>query len=323
MTGGFLTKCKSASGLLIEKNNIFTAVVTGEILDKLLFFEYGWYSVLILKTPGMKKYLPLLISVILLSGCTPSGNDEPERLLKNVSIEYLDFANDFRFPGAQLGYTAAEPYKTLCSFEYKGRQVCKVSGGFKLQTGGTSVATYVYTQVVTDTLVYDGTTVNVYTRPQYSYFTGDKPANPTVYKLNEDGKIVQFTRRDGYQVNYSYNGDIIAEKNAAGDTLRIFYLENNNLVKIIKKYKDSNGIIISVLETLFENYDESPNPLKDKYYLIGAFYRSFSKNNFNSITQNYYVMLADGSSRFLSASVTSVLISYDQNGYPEFGEYIP
>jgi hypothetical protein len=294
----------------------------GKFYKNCFFFEYGWYSVLILKTPGMKRYLPLLISAIIFSGCTTSGNDEPERLLKNVSIEYLDFANDFRFPGAQLGYTAAEPYKTLCSYTYFENKVCKVSGGFKLGTGGSSVNTYVYTQEVTDTIVYDGTTVNVYTRPQYSYFTGDQPANPTVYKLNEDGKIVQFTRRDGYQVNYSYNGDIIAEKNNIGDTLRVFYMENHNLVKIIRNYKDNTGITVSVLETLFEDYDENPNPLRDKSYLVGAFYRSFSKNNFTGITQNYYVKLSDKSLKLLSTSSSSIPVNYDQSGYPEFGEYV-
>ncbi|HNX67328.1 MAG TPA: hypothetical protein PKH02_10630 [Bacteroidales bacterium] len=269
----------------------------------------------------MKNFLPLLTSIIILAGCTSSGNTEPARHLKNVSIEYLDFANDFRYPGAQLGYTAAEPYATVCSYSYTKELVNKVSGGFKLGTGGSSVNTFVYSADVTDTLIYSGTTVNVFTRPEYSYFSGDQPSNPNIYKLNEDGRILQFTRRDGYQVNYTYNGDLIIEKNLSGDTLRVFHMENHNLVRITKNYKDNNGVTVSVLETLFEDFDENPNPLKDKYFLVGAFYRSFSKNNFSGITQNYYVKLTNGTLKLLSTSSSSVPISYDQSGYPEFGEY--
>jgi len=269
----------------------------------------------------MKNFLPFLTSLIILAGCTSSGDTEPVRLLKNASIEYLDFTNDFRFPGAQLGYNAAEPFKTVCSYSYSKEQVCKVTGGFKIGTGGTSVNTYAYSMGVTDTLIYNGNTVNVYTRPEFSYFSGDKPSNPTIYKLNTDGRILQFTRRDGYQVDYTYNGDLITEKNSSGDTLRVFYLENHNLVRIINNYKDKNGVIVSVLETLFENFDDNPNPLKDKYFLVGAYYRSFSKNNFTRMTQNYYVKLANGTFKLLNTSSSSVPISYDNNGYPEFGEY--
>jgi len=257
-----------------------------------------------------------------MAGCTSSGNTEPTRLLKNVSIEYLDFANDFRYPGAQLGYTASAPYATVCSYSYTKEIVNKVTGGFKLGTGGSSVNTYVFSANVTDTIVYSGTTVSVYTRPEYSYFSGDQPANPTIYKLNQDGRILQFTRRDGYQVNYTYNGDLIIEKNPSGDTLRVFYMENHNLVRIIKNYKDNNGVTVSVLETLFEDFDENPNPLKDKYFLVGAYYRSFSKNNFSAITRNYYVKMSNNTLKLLSTSTQTIPVSYDELGYPMFGEFL-
>jgi|WetSurMetagenome_2_1015567.scaffolds.fasta_scaffold00708_5 hypothetical protein len=269
----------------------------------------------------MKKFLSLLTSAIVIAGCTSSGDEEPVRLLKSISIEYLDFANDFRFPGTQLGYTAATPYETTCFYSYLNGHVNKVTGGFKPTTGGTSVNTYVYSPEVTDTLVYNGNEVNVYTKPEISYFAGDQPSSPTVYKLNNDGKIIQFTRRDGYQIYYKYDGNTIVEKNSSGDTLRLFYMENQNLVKIIKNYKYTGGVVVSVSETLFDNFDESPNPLRNKYFLVGAFYRSFSKNNFTGVTQNYYVRMTDGTFHLLSTSSTSMPVNYDQSEYPEFGEY--
>jgi hypothetical protein len=269
----------------------------------------------------MKRLLLLLTIVFLLVCCTaPSGN-KPERYLKTVYIEYLDFTNDFRFPDTQIGYTSAPSFTTSCSYEYNKDQVLKVSGGFKETAGGTSVSIFVFTNSVYDSLVYNGNTVSAYTKPAFYYFSTDNPAKPTVYEMNSDNKIVKFTRRDGYVFNYSYKGNTAAEKNSAGDTLRLFYFDNNNLVRIVRNYTDNNGAVVSVMETLFQNFDDSPNPLYNRYYLAGAYYRAFSKNNFIDRTQNYYVKLANGSLKLLSTSNSSVPITYDDYGYPEFGEY--
>jgi hypothetical protein len=268
----------------------------------------------------MKKHLLLLATAILLAGCSATI-DEPERYLKNTSIEYLDFAHDLRFPYSQLGYTANEPFKTLCSYEYTNGLVTKVSGGFKQTNGATDVAIYVYSQDVYDSLIYKEKIVNVYTKPAFSYFSGDVTENPTIYELNSEGNIARFTRRDGYEVTYAYNGDAIFEKNSDGDTLRVLYKENDNLIKIVKNYRDGSGKILSVSETLFENYDNSSNPFKGRYYLIGAFYRAFSENNYTDVTQNYYVMKSDGTLSLLSTTTTSIPISYDEYGYPRLGDY--
>ena len=172
-----------------------------------------------------------------------------------------------------------------------------------------------------DSIIKLNETYKVYTLPtSMPYYFTDNPDNPVEYIIN-DQEIQQITRRDGFILNYEHESHFIYEKNEDGLVLKKFYLENNNLTKVEKFKYDLNLEVYQRTEILFQEYDSSPNPFKGKYYVLGAFYRSFSENNYRSYTINTYNRLDDGSFQLYQTLEASPPFGYTDDNYPLFGNY--
>ena len=82
----------------------------------------------------------------------------------------------------------------------------------------------------------------------------------------------------------------------------------------------NNDTLVYKKEILFTEYDDRPNPLKNKFYILGAFYRAFSKNNYVKVSINEYDWI-DGV--FVKNQIFSFTVpfQYTAEGYPVYGDY--
>ena len=263
----------------------------------------------------MVKYI-IYIGIIFIFFSCEKEDVTPELNLKNCKVEYLNFMDDRRFID-----NAYEIMDDSMYFEYTNNNIVKTVGGFQLFPKGTNLLFRAFTNDVTDSVVYKGNQIFVYTKPAYPYFLSDKPDNPTIYSLNDNDKLGKITRRDGVAFNYTYEDNLIIEKNSNDLVLRTFIMANNNLNKVLKEYYDSDGKMYYKKEILFQDYDNNPNPFKNRYYLLGAFYRAFSENNFSKYTINEYGYLNDGSFGQNSSFTFTMPIKYNKYNLPIFGDY--
>lgn len=94
---------------------------------------------------------------------------------------------------------------------------------------------------------------------------------------------------------YQYDDDMVFEyKN--NQLHRTFYFENNNLVKVEElvyynfgNSSDEPGLLFGKFEIIFSEFDDLPNPLEGKFFIDGAFFKAFSKNNYNKLERFQYV----------------------------------
>lgn len=142
-----------------------------------------------------------------------------------------------------------------------------------------------------ESISYQGSLI----KSEHFTFPGSQQPNQVkVYTINNDilqsRKIINTSQPNSLPVEYNYqiNGNIIDE-NRNGSLYRTFTMENSNLVKVERVFRDPfSNIITGKNEIHFLNYDNSINYLKGKYFIFGAFYKSFSKNNYaKMITKQY------------------------------------
>ena len=153
----------------------------------------------------------------------------------------------------------------------------------------------------------------------------DYAINPTIYYLDSQDKLTKINKRDGfypdgYDLTYSYTDTVITES-AHGSASRNFYMENKNLVKVLLWRYSPPGVISWKKEILFQDYDNKPNPFKNKYYVAGAFFRSFSENNYTTLMVNEYGLLADSTFGIIKTFRSTIPFAYTDDGYPKFGDY--
>ncbi|MDD4972311.1 MAG: hypothetical protein PHT07_23020, partial [Paludibacter sp.] len=149
---------------------------------------------------------------------------------------------------------------------------------------------------------------------------------PTTFHFDASHKLIMFTKKDGpgpktYKKYYKYSKNLINETDSAGNVLRKFYFERNNLIKVVTERYDSEGLIHYKKEILFQEFDNRLNPFKNMYYVKGAFFRAFSDNNYKSVTINKYRRSPEGELELMSYEWFSMPFSYNKNGYPMFGDY--
>ncbi|MBN2772777.1 MAG: hypothetical protein JXR31_00920 [Prolixibacteraceae bacterium] len=264
----------------------------------------------------MKKIVIFLFFLLIIFGCEEDEYIPTPKLL-NCRVEYLNFNDDRRFIDNE--YSFAFNSDTM-SFKYSNGNIIKTFGGFQLVPNGTNMFARIYIGDVYDSLIYYGNKIAVFTRPENPYFLSDRPKYGYLYELDENGKLIKFTRRDGVEFNYIYQDSVILEKKSNDVTFRKFYMENDNLVKVVSEnyYNDE---LIYRKEILFQKFDKNPNPLKNKYYILGVFFRAFSENNYEEFTINEYGKLNDGTFGIFNTFWFSMPIYYNDNNYPMFGDY--
>jgi hypothetical protein len=271
----------------------------------------------------MRKTIIPFIFILTIFSCKKENITAPVHNLKNCAVEYLNFKDDNKyFNNSSMVFSPNDVLKTIVSFKYKDNRVIQATGGFINAPSGTNFSNLAFSTDVYDSIVYADNSIFVYTKPDviYSFFS-DNPKNPTVYTKDAKGKLIKIVKRDGTEINYTYQDNQIVEKNSNGKTLRNFYFENNNLIRITSEFGDTSNQYYSKKEFLFQEYDTKSNPLKDMYHLTGAFYRSFSENNYSKFTVNEYRHLENGKIGIISTGWFSMPIEYNTDGYPKFGDY--
>lgn len=78
--------------------------------------------------------------------------------------------------------------------------------------------------------------------------------------------------------------------------------------------------IISKVEFIYSDYDQSINLLKGFYYIHGAFYNAFSINNYKKREVNTY-SCSNNQYTQISSSIVSINYSIDSNNIPDLFEY--
>lgn len=262
----------------------------------------------------MKKFFPLAFIITILFSC--SGNDDRNETIKsckllNVKIVALTY-DDFVF-----STTTFDPNFTgKINFEYDNQnRISKVKGSFVNIPSGNDLKNWVMSNEAEDLVTYQNNVIKVqyaynFTSPYTKEFVidGDKLISRKVTNLYP-------LKSDPVVYTYEYNGNDINEI-VNGKVYRKFTLSNGNLVKVEQiKYSFPNNEVIGKREYKFYNYDSTENLLKGKFFISGALFKAFSKNNYSKIDIDDFVIsnndfvLADSSTFDFVPSIDSDNIS--------------
>ncbi len=273
----------------------------------------------------MKQAVLIVLFVFIGVACeknSPSGSHQ----LTSCHIEYLFFRDDIRMYYTEPVLFPAGGEPLMCSYRYDGGIVVRNIGGFIPVPAGTNLMTNMFSTAAYDSLVPGDGSVASYTKFVDSEgLTHENALNPVIYYQDPDNHLSRITRKSQFSsdiVSYTYIDSIGFIQEMLNDTIpyRKFYFENSNLVKVTREYHTPQGVLTSIREFLFGDYDDHPNPFKGKYYLRGAFFRAFSEHNYQSYTINEYGLLADSTFGIYSTSSYTMPLAYDKDGWPLFGE---
>lgn len=269
----------------------------------------------------MKKNLMLSFIMFIVFGCE-KDDLVPKGLLKDSIIEYLTYTDIHQFPSNNLLSPPCYcvPMETRIIFEYEGQKLTRVKGSFINVPDVTLMYKPQFSADAYDSIVHLENDVFVYTRPPYAFYSNENPENPIQYEFDANQKLVGITSRNGVRLTYEYDENIIIERMNSDRVLRKFYMENNNLVKVESENINLEGELVGRKEIIFSDYDNNPNPFKGLYYITGAFYRSFSENNYSKMTLTKYSKHED---EFIVSLEFKKEFGFDytNSGYPKFGNY--
>ena len=240
--------------------------------------------------------------------------------LKNCRIEYLIFADNIKFSSfTKLYYPPTQGEIIQTEFTYSDDKLSQVKGGFIFSY---SVG-LVFTHMIYDSIVHNENNTDVYTKPIYfsnslGNFYKDEYFR---YNIDNSNHLRNIRLIDGSILTYTYSGETITEKNSSGKVIRTFKFSNKNLVSVEQIVGDKESGSYYVVEYRFNNYDNKPNPLKGKFYMEGAFYRSFSENNYLDFNKTISVFEKGVYTGFLESYWFKMTFTYNADGYPNFGEY--
>jgi hypothetical protein len=278
----------------------------------------------------MKKTIYILIIfaaglMVFFTACEKNDNPQLTKKLKNCQIEYLFFKDDILMASnSNIGFPPNDTSKTKCSYLYSDDKIVRSAGGF-IQIPFSN--DFVFSADAFDSIVFNNNTVNVHSKYRWDGVTFETGyESPTIFNLEDNNGLVSIIKKDqfhpnGFELNYTYSGNQIIESDSSRNIFRTFFFENNNLTRVLKESHDLQGDVFSRKEILFQEYDNKPNPLKNKYYVRGAFFRSFSTNNYKSYTVNEYYQSSEGELVLGNSFSFSMPILYDAEGYPMFGDY--
>jgi hypothetical protein len=221
----------------------------------------------------------------------------------------------------QIIFPPNDPYETKFYYQYESDKIVKTIGGFEVVPAGTFIfGNLLFSTSVHDSLVYKSDSVYIYTRPDITYSLFDNPNDPSIYVYDSSDRLLKILRRDGFEIHYSYSNNQITEKAKNGMLLRNLYFENGNLIRTEQLDYWGQETVQHKREILFQEYDNNPNPFMNKHYILGAFLRAFSLNNYREITFNEY-NLVDGNMVLTTTQTTPMPVDYNNGHYPLFGDY--
>jgi len=210
--------------------------------------------------------------------------------------------------------------ETKIQFTYDNQRLTRVSGSFVNIPQGTVLYNPQFSADTYDSIVHLENQVRVYTKPPTAFYSNDDPENPIKYVFDDDQNLTSITLRNGVQLVYEKTDNLIVESIEPGEVRRKFHMENNNLARVESENINLSGELVGRKEIVFSNYDSNPNPFKGMYYITGAFYRSFSNNNYSKMTITEYTKI-DGEFIVTFEFTKEFDFEYYNSGYPKFGNY--
>ena len=274
----------------------------------------------------MKRYILVLGLFIIIFGCKKDEIETQPSKLKNCEPGYLQFSDNMYGILNQSFSYPPDSGKNIFSYEYQNNKIVRVSGGFIPIPGVLGFSKQIFSLMAYDSIVYLANNVSVYQKYDFGSGTLEKLTSPTIFTLNPKNQLLKVARKNAFQPKvdeffYAYVENQIIETNDNGKIRRKFHFENDNLIKITSQFENTQGEVMSKEEILFQGYDDNPNPFRNLFFISGAFYRAFSKNNYTSYTINQYDFLIDGTFGISDSYWYTLPIRYNADNYPMFGDY--
>lgn len=243
----------------------------------------------------MKKNIVYSIALVLFSffiSCS-SSDDEVE----NVQTCRITSVNTKTLYYEQIiGAVSYNPiFSGKIKFEYNlNGQIIKMIGGPVSQNTGIGNENIFFTDDLVNEVSYQGNTITA----QNKYGFGE--VNNIISYTVDSGKLInrKVANFIGSQLSiqnyqYEYVSNQIIEKKE-GNTYRTFYFTGENLTKVEQiLYDYQTGQVIGKIDINISNYDTNENLLQGKYFVNGAFYKAFSKNNFRNFERIKYNYVND------------------------------
>jgi len=238
----------------------------------------------------IKKYIVcsfLCVLFFFFLSCSSNNDGEETCRLTSVKAETLYYE---QVPAIVL---ANPNFSGKIQFEYNDNgQIVKMLGGpISYNFGDDEVF---FTDDLVNEVSYQGNIITAQNKYKY-----EMPASVIDYKV-QSGKLITRTVKSynndiqetvNYQYEYGSNQIIEKKENTI---FRIFYFEDDNLVKVEEIHHDYLiGEIVGKTEIILSNYDSHENLLQGKYFVNGAFFNAFSKNNFRNFERKHYTYIGD------------------------------
>jgi len=267
--------------------------------------------------------------MFVLFGCSKKNTDSNTNihLLKNCGVEYLFFQDEIRTSSMTPIMFPSGENPLLCRYLYNDNILVKSLGGFIPVPAGTNLGHWMFDDHPYDSIVQKGNAVYSYTKfiNGLGALSQDSLKNIYFY-FDSQNNLVRIIKKDGffpagYSINYQYSDNMITEITDHYTSKRFFYFNEGNLSKVRTEWYDNQGKLSQKKEITFQDFDQNPNPFKNLYYVRGAFFRAFSKNNYRSYSISQYGSYPDGTFYLSDTSHYEMPIVYNSDSYPMFGDY--
>ncbi|MCD0465302.1 hypothetical protein [Flavobacterium sp. ENC] len=257
----------------------------------------------------MKKNILFVIIALIAAGCSSDTENNTEKECRLVGAKVTGFYyDDITLPNDAYNSN----FSGKINFEYDGQnRISKVKGGLLYMPDANNLNKWVLSNDVEDLVTYNNNTIKV----DYSANSDARPYQKEFTLSNGiliSRKVTKIypLKLDPVVYTYEYNSNEIKEK-IDGKVYRTFTLSAGNLIKVEQiKYDFLSNAITGKREYLFSNYDASENLLKGKFYINGAFFAAFSKNNYTALKIKDYTF-ANDEYTLADESGTSFELTYD------------
>jgi hypothetical protein len=240
--------------------------------------------------------------ILLIASCSTSDNNDLEDACQLISYEPAQLYYEY-FNREDLGFRVDnfDPDFNGIEIQYDNNdRIIKIIGGPTPFPMGSGLTGWLISDLTQYDIEYSENNISISSTIESFY--GDTTNDYTIVnsRIAQRSIIIpQGLLNEKVNFTYQYQENKVLE--FKGDDLhRTFYFENRNLIKIEKLiYHDINNpleesdILHAKYETIFSEFDNLPNLLEGKFYIDGAFFKAFSKNNYHKIESKYYTYNQD------------------------------
>ncbi|MCB0399185.1 MAG: hypothetical protein KDD26_06075 [Winogradskyella sp.] len=247
----------------------------------------------------MKYLLIILLSAFLFSCSASDDDNNSENNCNLISFEPAQLYYEF-FPRQDLGFRVNgfdENFEGI-QIEYaEDDRITRIIGGPTAVPAGVNLTDFIMTDLIQYEVNYSGNNIDITT-----IFDFDQTETITNYYTITNSRILERSvirprgiANERIDFTYEYIGNKVFEYENE-ELFRTFYFENNNLIKVEELiyfnpdniFEDSD-MLYGKYEIIFSEFDNLPNLLKGEFFIDGAFFKSFSDNNYHRVEDKYYL----------------------------------